>query len=231
MAVLSYSVSNERIDIPEEVAGDPSGTMLLPVVCEYKRMVEQVIYRMLDLEPTKRPSAVDLVGTFNSIKSEPEKEPSITQTYAVHGLCGTITASDRPRLQIAKGPLGIEFTPERPSAINDYRMVSYAIPAPLVVNDRRFRVSRVVIRFDTGSKGYLREVEVRDGSKQLVKFEGLRLCGKSQEAAWDIPGNPEMWRGVAIFIGWGFDKKGFDKEYVVSEARFRIESVAVEMNL
>ena len=230
MAVLSYSVSNERIDIPEEVAADPSGTMLLPVVCEYKRMVEQVIYRMLDLEPSKRPSALDLVGTFNSIEKELEKKTSIPQTYAVHGLCGITSA--RPGLQIARGSLGIEFTRENPSSINDERMVSFAIQAPLVVNDRRLRVSRVVIRFDTGSKGYLREVDVRDGAKQLAKFEGLRLCGKSQEAAWDIPGNPEMWRGAAILISWGFDRtKSKNLEYVQSEARFRIESVAVEMNL
>jgi serine/threonine protein kinase len=77
MAVLSYSVSNERIDIPEEVAGDPSGIMLLPVVWEYKRMVEQVIYRMLDLEATKRPSAVSS-GLSTRSKANPRKShPSL----------------------------------------------------------------------------------------------------------------------------------------------------------
>jgi hypothetical protein len=129
MEVLSYSVSNERLDVPDELAADSSGMMLLPIVSEYKKLVEIiVVYRMLDLQPTKRPSAVDLVAIFSSVDEQPKQNISPVQISSVHGISLHTCTYYLDGLHVHRGSEGTRITQNR--CLSGPRLCLFSNPNP-----------------------------------------------------------------------------------------------------
>jgi len=80
MTVLSYLLSKQRPGFPDDILLDDPSTQLL----------ETTIYSMLELEPATRPTASQLVETFNLnpqnlILNNVVRGVTLIQTSAVHG--------------------------------------------------------------------------------------------------------------------------------------------------
>lgn len=77
----------------------------------------------------------------------------------------------------------------------------FAIPTPVIINDKRVRVGSVLIRLRTGGGGVVKAIHVYDGEKKLTEKNNLNLKPKQ----WDVPrvdvsGTPEVMWGVGISI-------------------------------
>lgn len=82
----------------------------------------------------------------------------------------------------------------------------FAIPTPVIINDRRLRVGAVLLRFRTSSdNAYVHAVHIYDGEGRIVGQDNLRLSPR----AWnlqrvDVPNDPEVRWGLGISIGVRF---------------------------
>lgn len=202
MAVLSYHFSKTGPEIPLEMALDPSGKVMLPVTTAATQKVGNAIYAMLELEPTKRPSAdylVDIFGSvdvFGSVETRLHKVVRLAQTSATHG-CGVMLGEGTEGFTVIDAREGSSVI-KKAGASASHAWTKFIIATPVMVNDRRLKLSRAIFRFKTGSTAFVSIVLVYDAEKQVARFDDLMLRGALQDAAWEIPNNPEVWWGVTI---------------------------------
>ncbi|MCK6627302.1 MAG: tyrosinase family protein [Anaerolineae bacterium] len=82
----------------------------------------------------------------------------------------------------------------------------FAIPTPVIVNDRRLRADAVLLRFRTNSdSAFVHAVHVYDGENRIAAHENLRLSPRTWSLQrLDVPNNPEIRWGIGISIGVRF---------------------------
>ena len=83
--------------------------------------------------------------------------------------------------------------------------VHFPIPTPAVVNGTRMKVDTALLSFRTRGSATVHEVIVYDGDKRIAEHMDLDLRGDHLEHRFDVPGNPEIHRGINVVLGVRFD--------------------------
>jgi hypothetical protein len=81
----------------------------------------------------------------------------------------------------------------------------FAIPTPTVQNGNRTRAESVSVAFRARSHANLVEVLVYDGEKIIADHQRLGLKGDHLDSKFEIPGGPEVERGINVVVGVTFD--------------------------
>lgn len=82
----------------------------------------------------------------------------------------------------------------------------FAIPTPVIVNDKRLRADSVMVQFYTGSAdASITAIHVYDGEKRIATYENIHLHpNKWAFHRFDVPEKPEIRLGVGISIQVAF---------------------------
>ena len=81
----------------------------------------------------------------------------------------------------------------------------FPLPTPVVVDGARMRIEGAYVSFRTRSNASVYEVIVYDGESRIAEHMDLDLRGDHLEARFDVPGNPEIHRGINVTLGVRFD--------------------------
>ena len=96
----------------------------------------------------------------------------------------------------------------------DTEWIHYAIPTPVILNDVRPQILRVLILYDTFNgttvnSGVLTNVHVWDRSNRILEINGLELSGNHLDLdasnRFNFPGGVTPVFGVGVSIGYHFD--------------------------
>jgi hypothetical protein len=81
----------------------------------------------------------------------------------------------------------------------------FAVPTPVIVEDRRMKILDVQIRFM--GDAVIDAIDVWDGTNRLASFKGLTFTGgeEPQLARLEIPEQPEVLWGIGISVHVLFD--------------------------
>ena len=88
--------------------------------------------------------------------------------------------------------------------------VHFPIPTPAVINGAKMQVESAMVSFRTRSSAVVNEVIVYDGEKRIAEHMDLNLRGDHLEHRFDVPGNPEIHRGINVVLGVRFDDTASD---------------------
>ncbi len=102
--------------------------------------------------------------------------------------------------------------------------VHFPIPTPATVNGTKMRVGDALVSFRTRGTATVHEVIVYDGDKRIAEHMDLNLKDEHLDARFDVPGNPEVNRGINITLGVLFGKKAQD----VRSMQIEIVGAAIE---
>ena len=82
----------------------------------------------------------------------------------------------------------------------------FAIPTPVIINDRRLRAGSVLLRFRTSSdNAYVHAVHIYDGESRIAAHDNLRVSPRAWSLQqFDVPNDPEIRWGLGISIGVRF---------------------------
>ena len=82
----------------------------------------------------------------------------------------------------------------------------FAIPTPVIVNQKRLRVGSVMIRFRTGPGASVHAVHIYDGERRIATYNDLNLSPQSRFSwpRFDVPTHPPIRWGLGISIGVKF---------------------------
>jgi hypothetical protein len=79
--------------------------------------------------------------------------------------------------------------------------IHFAIPTPVIVNDKRLKFGQALILFRTGSKATIDTVLVYDGETVVGNFPNLGLRSITAVSKnWPIPGNKQAYWGSGITV-------------------------------
>ena len=81
----------------------------------------------------------------------------------------------------------------------------FAIPTPTVQNGNRTKAQSVSVSFRARSHANVAEVLVYDGEKIIAEHLGMAIKGDNLDASFEIPGAPEVDRGINVVVGVTFD--------------------------
>jgi hypothetical protein len=126
--------------------------------------------------------------------------PSVAHAMWVHGHSMQIEFPDRiPEVRRAGFYIHIRGTS------NTTNWFHFAVPTPVLVDDKRLRVGSVMVVFTTGSNiAQVTNVHVYDGDRIIVAHDGLNLSGKIGFRRFDVPAHPQAQLGIGISIGVRF---------------------------
>lgn len=195
MAVLSYKLSQIKPEIPSELTPDPQGIIWLPVKSRAIHVLETTIHEILELDPTKRPTATHLINAFSSPDAKLERKAVFAQTSAIHGVSVHIDDSE---CKVERNGFSCTIRPS--SRDCEQIWAHFAIPTPVIVNDQRLRCNRVVIRFQSERYASIGTVHVFDGENPIATFDDLKFGGPLQVAALQISDLPEIWWGINLSL-------------------------------
>jgi len=82
--------------------------------------------------------------------------------------------------------------------------VHLPVPTPTVAEGTPMRVGAGLVSFRTRDRATVHEVVVYDGEKRIAEHTGLALQGDHLDARFEVPGNPEVGRGINITLGVSF---------------------------
>lgn len=92
------------------------------------------------------------------------------------------------------------------------RWFHFAIPTPVIVDDRRLKVGKVWVRYLTNStptkstSTTVQAIHVYDGETKIAGRDDLKLSPTEwHSSAVDVPGEPEVYWGVCISVLVEFD--------------------------
>ena len=83
--------------------------------------------------------------------------------------------------------------------------VHFPLPTPAVIDGNRMRIEAAQVSFRTRDHASVHEVIVYDGDKRVAEHMNLDLRGDQLEGRFEVPGNPEIDKGVNITLGIRFD--------------------------
>ena len=84
----------------------------------------------------------------------------------------------------------------------------FAIPTPVIVNDKRLRVGSVLIRFRSAGQAYVKAIHVYDGEKKIASKENIKLSPPQwQVEKVSVPNNSQIFwgLGISILVDFGID--------------------------
>ena len=89
---------------------------------------------------------------------------------------------------------------------NQTNWFHFAIPTPVIVNDKRLKIDSVLIRFKSNSnQATVTNVHVYDGETKIASHDGLNLYPSKYEGfRFKVPGNHPVSWGIGISIGVKF---------------------------
>ena len=102
--------------------------------------------------------------------------------------------------------------------------VHFPLPTPAVADGARMRVGAARVSFRTRDHAAVHEVIVYDGEKRIAEHMDLNLKGDHLEDRFEVPGNPEINKGINVTLGVIFDEKSPD----VRSMQIEIIGVGVE---
>jgi hypothetical protein len=125
----------------------------------------------------------------------------LAQAMWIHGHSMQIEALDRVQSVGRTGSL-IRIEGRQ----NTDNWFHFAIPTPVIVNDRRLRAGSVSLRFRTSSdNAFVHAVHIYDGESRIAAQDNLRLSPRAWSfQPFDIPNDPEIRWGLGISIGVRF---------------------------
>ncbi len=82
----------------------------------------------------------------------------------------------------------------------------FAIPTPTVQNGNRTKAESVSVAFRARSHANVAEVLVYDGEKIIAEHLGMAMKGDNLDAKFEIPGAPEVDRGINVVVCVTFDE-------------------------
>ena len=91
---------------------------------------------------------------------------------------------------------------------NTSNWLHFAIPTPVIVDDRRLSVGSVMVRFRSSSdKAIIHAVHIYDGETKIASHDGLSLApqGSFDWPRFDVPTHPDIKWGLGISIGVRFE--------------------------
>jgi len=140
-------------------------------------------------------------------KAQAEDQP-INVSYAswIHGHSMQIEYPDRIAGQDRIG--WCAWVEGKPGTNNWFH---FAVPTPVIINDRRMQVDSVMLIFKTGSvDAFIRDVHVYDGPWRIAVFDLINLSGDQPLVRLVLPGAPPIGQGLGISVGVGFGVEAMD---------------------
>ena len=82
----------------------------------------------------------------------------------------------------------------------------FAIPTPVIVNDKRLQLGSILLRFRTGGATSLKAIHVWDGETRILVNDSVDPATNEdfQMSRFAVPGNPEVRWGVGISLNAEF---------------------------
>ena len=102
--------------------------------------------------------------------------------------------------------------------------VHFPVPTPTAINGIKMRVGTALLSFRTRPHATVHEVVVYDGERRIAEHTDLGLQGDHLDARFDVPGNPEVSRGINIAVGIMFS----DDSRSVREMQIEIIGAGIE---
>ena len=94
----------------------------------------------------------------------------------------------------------------------------FAIPTPVIVNDRRLRAESVLLNFSTGDGTVIKDVHVYDGDNLISRFDNVNSrsgLGVWQMDRWRIASPPEVFLAIGISVNAVVSGDGAEQPFVV----------------
>lgn len=83
--------------------------------------------------------------------------------------------------------------------------VHFPLPTPAVIDGSKMRVQAAQVSFRTRDKAAVHEVIVYDGETRIAEHMDLDLRGDHLDERFEVPGSPEIGKGINITLGIRFD--------------------------
>ncbi len=83
--------------------------------------------------------------------------------------------------------------------------VHFPVPTPTVSNGNKVKAEAALVSFRTQSFAAVKEVIVYDGEKRIAEHMDIDLKGNHLDARFEVPGTPEVEKGINIVVGVVFD--------------------------
>ncbi len=127
------------------------------------------------------------------------------RTLWMHGVNMQVEYPDRLTSVRATGPfVRIE------GARGQNTWLHFPLPTPAVVDGAKMHIQRAHVSFRTRDHASVHEVIVYDGESRIAEHMDLDLRGDHLDAIFEVPGNPEIGKGINITLGVRFDEAAPD---------------------
>ena len=83
--------------------------------------------------------------------------------------------------------------------------VHFPVPTPTVTNGTKVKAEAALVSFRTQEFAAVKEVIVYDGEKRIAEHMDIDLKGNHLDGRFEIPGTPEVEKGLNIVVGVTFD--------------------------
>ena len=83
----------------------------------------------------------------------------------------------------------------------------FPVPTPAVIDGTRMRIEGALVSFRTRDNASVNEIIVYDGDQRIVEHMDQDLRGEHPEYRVEVPGNPEINRGINIVLGVAFRQR------------------------
>ena len=83
--------------------------------------------------------------------------------------------------------------------------VHFPVPTPTVSNGTKVKAEAALVAFRTQSFASVKEVIIYDGEKRIAEHMDIDLKGNHLDARFEVPGAPEVEKGINIVVGVVFD--------------------------
>lgn len=100
----------------------------------------------------------------------------------------------------------------------------FPLPSPAEVDGIHMDIEGVVVSFRTRDHASVHEVIIYDGESRIAEHMDLDLRGDHLDHRFDVPGNPEIKRGINVVLGVRFDDVSPD----VRSMQIEVISVGLE---
>lgn len=81
----------------------------------------------------------------------------------------------------------------------------FPLPTPAVIDGARMRIDAALVSFRVREHASVYEIIVYDGDRRIAESMDLDLRGEYPEHRVQIPGSPEIGRGINVVLGVRFD--------------------------